>query len=75
MGKVRMLFEKSGKTLDQLGREMGYPHATARKSVWQFMKTSDPRISTLRRFAAAMGVSLQTLLADQARDKAQKPQG
>lgn len=64
MRRIRMLFERSGKTLDQLGREMGYPDDMARKSVWQFMRTSDPRISMLRRFAKAMNIPLSDLLED-----------
>jgi transcriptional regulator with XRE-family HTH domain len=64
MLKVRDLFERSKKTLDQLGREMGYSDSVARKAVWQFMKTSDPRLSTLRKFCAAMGISLTDLLSD-----------
>jgi hypothetical protein len=32
--------------------------AIARKSAWQFLnKTTDPRISMLRKFAKAMGIS------------------
>lgn len=37
--------------------------ATARKSAWQFIqKTNDPRISMVRKFAAAVGVSLKSLV-------------
>ena len=60
---ARTLFEKSGLTLDQLGQAMGYSGAVARKSAWQFLnKTSDPRLSMLRRFAAAVGVPLAELV-------------
>jgi len=42
---------------------MGYPPQSARKSAWQFIeKTSDPRISMLKRFAKAMGISVKSLL-------------
>ena len=51
-------------TLDELGLKMGYPPATARKSVWQFMRTSDPRISMLRRFADATGFDLAELITE-----------
>jgi hypothetical protein len=40
---------------------MGYPEVTARQSAWQIMKTTDPRMSVLRRFADAMGISLNEL--------------
>ena len=63
MRKAAIVFEASGKSLDQLGLEMGYPAESARKSVWQFLnKTADPKLSMLRRFAKAMGVPLGDLL-------------
>ena len=31
-------------------------------SAWQFMKTNDPRISMLRRFAKAMGIRFDQLM-------------
>jgi transcriptional regulator with XRE-family HTH domain len=64
MKKVQALFEKSGKTLEQLGLDMGYPQETARQSAWQFMKTNDPRLSMLRRFARAMGLSVEELVRE-----------
>lgn len=42
---------------------MGYDEATARKSVWQFLRTADPRIGMLQKFAAAAGVPLEELVA------------
>ena len=61
--KARAAFEKSGKSLDQLGKEMGYEGDVARKAAWQFLnKTADPRLSMLRRFAKAMGISVKSLL-------------
>jgi transcriptional regulator with XRE-family HTH domain len=63
MTKVLKLFEKSGKSLDELGLAMGYPPESARKSAWQFLrKTTDPRLSTLERFAKAMGMDVKDLL-------------
>ncbi len=63
MDAVRARFEKSQLTLDELGTKMGYPSATARKSAWQFIhKTNDPRLSMLRKFAAAIGVKLSVLV-------------
>ena len=60
--KAAELFAKSGKTLDELGLEMGFSHEVARQSAWQFLnKVDDPRISTLRRFAKAVGVKVKDL--------------
>jgi transcriptional regulator with XRE-family HTH domain len=64
MAKVRSLFAGSGLTLDELGQRMGYPAASARQSAWQFMRAGDPRISMLRRFARAMGMPVEQLLAE-----------
>jgi transcriptional regulator with XRE-family HTH domain len=61
MVKVRTLFEKSGMSLHDLGLKMGYTEGIARQSVFQFMKTGDPRISMLRRFADALGIPLEKL--------------
>lgn len=63
MARVRVLFEESGLTLQDLGVGMGYPEGSARMSAWQFMKTSDPRISMLRKFATALGISIEELVA------------
>jgi transcriptional regulator with XRE-family HTH domain len=64
--RMRELFEQSGKTLDELGVAMGYKGDVARKAAWQFLnKTSDPRLSMLRRFAKAIGVPVEELVADQ----------
>jgi transcriptional regulator with XRE-family HTH domain len=65
MRRVVQLFEKSGKTLDELGTAMGADPGTARQTAWQFItKTGDPRISMLRRFAKAMGLTLQELISE-----------
>jgi hypothetical protein len=62
MAAVRARFEKSKLSLDELGLKMGYPKETARKSAWQFLnKTNDPRLSMLRKFAAAVGCSVKSL--------------
>ncbi|HXH94240.1 MAG TPA: helix-turn-helix transcriptional regulator [Thermoanaerobaculia bacterium] len=64
MLKARKLFEKSGKSLDELGQAMGYEGDVARKAAWQFLnKTADPRLSMLRRFAKAMDVAPEELIA------------
>jgi hypothetical protein len=62
MPRVRALWEKSGLTLHDLGLKMGYPAESARKSAWQFMKTEDPRVSMLRKFAAAVAVPVEELV-------------
>ena len=64
MVKVRSLFDESGLTLHELGKKMGYPEETARQSAWQFLKTGDPHISMLRRFAKAMGMPVTELIAE-----------
>ena len=69
MEKVRDLFEKSGLSLHDLGVKMECSPETARQSVWQFMRTSDPHISLLRRFAKAMDISLEELLAEKKKAK------
>lgn len=63
MERVRILFQKSGLSLDELGQRMGYSGDTARKSAWQFLhKTTDPRLSMLVRFAEAMNVAVSDLV-------------
>jgi transcriptional regulator with XRE-family HTH domain len=65
MAAVLAAFEKSGLSLHELGVRMGYPAETARMSAWQFVqKTSDPRVSMVRRFAKAMGIPIEELVAD-----------
>ena len=62
--KVKELFERSGLTLHELGIKMGYTPDIARQSAWQFLKSGDPRISMLRRFAIAAEVKLEELVAE-----------
>ena len=63
--RARKAFNDSGLTLDQLGVGMRYEGDVARKSAWQFLnKTSDPRVSMLRRFAVAVGVPFAELVVD-----------
>jgi len=65
MNEARRRFEASGMSLEALGVKMGYPRQSARKSAWQFLNgTSDPRLSMLRKFAAAIRVKVSTLLRD-----------
>ncbi|NOY43689.1 MAG: helix-turn-helix transcriptional regulator [Planctomycetes bacterium] len=62
MRKVRKLFDKSGLTQAELGAKMGYRPTSARQAVSQFLKSGNPQIGMLRRFAKAMGVKLETLI-------------
>jgi transcriptional regulator with XRE-family HTH domain len=62
---ARRLFEASGKTMEEVGVAMGFAPAVARKSVWQLLnKIDDPKLSTLRRFAKAMGVDVRELVEE-----------
>jgi transcriptional regulator with XRE-family HTH domain len=63
MARAKLLFQKSGLSLEDLGRRMGYADEGARQSAWQFLnKTTDPRLSMLKRFAEALNVSLVDLV-------------
>jgi transcriptional regulator with XRE-family HTH domain len=63
MGRAKLLFQASGLSLEELGKRMGYDSETARQSAWQFLnKTTDPRLSMLRRFAEAVNVKLADLV-------------
>ena len=62
MVRVRAIFKKSGMSLHDLGIKMGYPPDTARQSVFQFMKTADPRIGMLRKFAEAFEMDVRELI-------------
>jgi transcriptional regulator with XRE-family HTH domain len=65
MGRVRAWVEKasaSGLTQHELGKRMGYSDDVARKAVWQFLRSKDPRIGMLRKFAAAADVPLDELI-------------
>jgi transcriptional regulator with XRE-family HTH domain len=63
MVRARLLFDRSGLSLSELGNRMGYSEASAKKSAWQFLrKTTDPRLSMLERFAEALNVTLGDLV-------------
>jgi transcriptional regulator with XRE-family HTH domain len=62
MTAVRERFVKSGLTQQELGERMGYAPASARQAVSQFLKSGDPQISMLRRFAKALGISVRSLV-------------
>ncbi|MCA9069417.1 MAG: helix-turn-helix transcriptional regulator [Planctomycetaceae bacterium] len=65
MTAVRKQVEESGLTYQEIGERMGYSPSSARQSLSQFLKSGDPQISMLRRFAEAMGITLTTLLKDE----------
>jgi hypothetical protein len=65
METVRLRVKQSGLTYGEIGEKMGYSPSSAKQAVSQFLKSGDPQISMLRRFAEAMEISLQTLLRDQ----------
>jgi transcriptional regulator with XRE-family HTH domain len=71
MKKVRSLAEKSGLSLNDLGLKMGCAPDTARQSVWQFLRTNDPHISMLRRFADAMGMTIEELVGEKRKGRGQ----
>jgi transcriptional regulator with XRE-family HTH domain len=62
MDAIRKRVANSGLTYQELGEKMGYAPTTARQAVSQFLKSGDPRVSMVRKFAAAVGISVQTLL-------------
>jgi transcriptional regulator with XRE-family HTH domain len=62
MAAVRERFEKTGWTQQELGERMGYSDSVARQAVFQFLKSGNPKIDTLRRFAEAVGISVRSLL-------------
>ena len=60
---ARHEYARSALSLKQIGLRMGYPGSSARKSAWQFLNnTADPRLSMLRRFARAVGCSIECLI-------------
>ncbi len=65
MERARAAFENSSLTLDELGKRMGANPETARNTAWQFLnKTTDPRLSMLLKFCAAIGIPAEKLLAE-----------
>ena len=49
----------------EVGLAMGFKPEVARKSVWQLLnKIDDPKLSTLRKFAAALGVEMSVFFPE-----------
>ena len=64
MAKIRAIVTKSGLTQQEVGLRMGYPPESARQSISQFLKGTNPTIDVLVRFADAMGIDMKDLLED-----------
>jgi transcriptional regulator with XRE-family HTH domain len=70
MKRARVAFEKSTLTLEELGQRMGIDSKTARMSAWQFLnKTSDPRLSMLLKFCAAVEMSIEELVSEKKKSR------
>lgn len=70
MKRANAAYERSGLTLEEVGQRMGADAATSRQSAWQFLrKSTDPRISMLLRFCAALDISIEELLSEKAEKK------
>ena len=63
MDNIRNAFQRSGLTLNELGRGLGYDGPTATKRAWFLLyRTSDPRISTVLAVAKTLGVNIGDLV-------------
>ena len=70
--KARKLFKRSGKTLEEIGRELGLEGGTARRGAWQLLnRVADPKISTLRALARALGVPVEELVSEKGKGQAE----
>lgn len=65
IAKMQKAFERSGLTLNELGEHLGYEGEIAKKRAWNLLyRTNDPRISTVRLFAKAVGVKVKDLVGN-----------
>jgi hypothetical protein len=63
MDNSRSAFQRSGRTLNQLGEGLGYHGPTATKRAWFLLyRTSDPRISTVLAVAETPGIKISDLV-------------
>jgi hypothetical protein len=63
MDNIRNAFKRSGITLNELGRGLGYDGPTATKRAWFLLyRTSDPRISTVLAVAKTLRVEIASLV-------------
>lgn len=74
MKRANAAYEKSGLTLEELGQRMGADPKTARMTAWQFLrKSTDPRLSMLLRFCAAMEIQPEELFAEKKKGRGKPP--
>ena len=70
MKRANEAFEKSGMTLEEIGKRMGADPATARMTAWQFLRKSiDPRVSMLLRFCKAIELPIEEFLAEKKKSR------
>ena len=63
MDNIRIAFEQSGMTLNELGEGLGYHSPTAKKRAWFVLyRTPDPRISTVLAVAQTLGIKMEDLV-------------
>ena len=62
MAEIQAVFDKSEMSMQELGEAMGYAPSTARQAVSQFLKSNDPRISMVLKFAHATGKKITDFL-------------
>jgi lambda repressor-like predicted transcriptional regulator len=62
MAEIKAVFDKSGMSMQALGEKMGYESTTARQAVSQFMKSKDPRMTMVLKFADATGKKITDFL-------------
>lgn len=59
---ARLAAQQSGLSYRQIGVRMGYPPASARQVVWNFLNRPNTSVAKLKRFAEAVGVEAGSLL-------------
>ena len=60
--KARRLAKEKGLTHQVIGERMSYPKRSARKSVSQFLNSTNPTLGMLIRYAKAIGVKPRDLM-------------
>ena len=62
--RARDAFHGSRLTLQEVGVRMGYPDDVAHRAAWHFLyRTSDPPLLEFCKFARAVGVRVESLVA------------
>jgi len=63
--RLHQLYDQSGLTLTQLGQRMGMHFPKERNQAFGFLyRNNDPKVSVLRRFCGALGITWAELFAD-----------